>query len=150
MLDDKEKLSHLGHTLANQMQSITKNFRLGFGSFVDKNVPPFVQPAPNTYCFSFPLTEHQSPVLLLSFDQSRTAMSHELQRSLCESLRFQTSHESFRERYRIRGKIHLGRHWIIGTGSVTFSTKCVRRPSPEISMHLKVASMPLCKRSFVM
>lgn len=49
MLDDKEKLSHLGRILATKMQSITKNFRLGFGSFVDKNVPPFVQPAPNTY-----------------------------------------------------------------------------------------------------
>lgn len=49
MLDDKEKLSYLGRMLATQMQSITKNFRLGFGSFVDKNVPPFVQPAPNTY-----------------------------------------------------------------------------------------------------
>ncbi len=48
MLDDKEKLSHLGRILATKMQSITKNFRLGFGSFVDKNVPPFVQPAPNT------------------------------------------------------------------------------------------------------
>ncbi|CAF3376669.1 unnamed protein product [Rotaria socialis] len=48
MLDDKEKLSHLGSILATKMQSITKNFRLGFGSFVDKNVPPFVQPAPNT------------------------------------------------------------------------------------------------------
>ncbi|CAF0798067.1 unnamed protein product [Adineta steineri] len=48
MLDDKEKLSYLGRILATQMQSITKNFRLGFGSFVDKNVPPFVQPAPNT------------------------------------------------------------------------------------------------------
>jgi integrin beta 1 len=48
MLDDKEKLSRLGQALATKMQSITKNFRLGFGSFVDKNVPPFVQPAPNT------------------------------------------------------------------------------------------------------
>jgi integrin beta 1 len=49
MLDDKEKLSRLGNILAKEMKSITKNFRLGFGSFVDKNVPPFVQPAPNTY-----------------------------------------------------------------------------------------------------
>ena len=48
MLDDKEKLSDLGRTLATKMQSVTQNFRLGFGSFVDKNVPPFVQPAPNT------------------------------------------------------------------------------------------------------
>lgn len=65
MLDDKEKLSHLGRILATKMQSITKNFRLGFGSFVDKNVPPFVQPAPNTY------TKHKkpsrSPTYLLSF-----------------------------------------------------------------------------------
>ncbi|CAF0786166.1 unnamed protein product [Didymodactylos carnosus] len=48
MSDDKDKLSKLGGMLATEMRTITKNFRLGFGSFVDKNVPPFVQPAPNT------------------------------------------------------------------------------------------------------
>jgi protocadherin alpha len=30
--------------LAERMRQITKNFRLGFGSFVDKKVMPFVDP----------------------------------------------------------------------------------------------------------
>ncbi|KAI6220095.1 Integrin beta-PS [Aphelenchoides fujianensis] len=44
MKDDKEKLSQLGDLLAARMRQITKNFRLGFGSFVDKKVMPFVDP----------------------------------------------------------------------------------------------------------
>ncbi|KAL3123583.1 hypothetical protein niasHT_005128 [Heterodera trifolii] len=44
MKDDKEKLSQLGDLLAERMRSITKNFRLGFGSFIDKKVMPFVDP----------------------------------------------------------------------------------------------------------
>ncbi len=47
MLDDKEKLSRLGQILATKIQPVTKNFHLGFGSFVDINVAPFLQPAPN-------------------------------------------------------------------------------------------------------
>lgn len=42
MEDDKEKLSLLGHTLAETMKNITLNFRLGFGSFVDKVLMPYV------------------------------------------------------------------------------------------------------------
>ncbi|XP_050434816.1 integrin beta-PS isoform X2 [Adelges cooleyi] len=42
MEDDKEKLSKLGNLLAESMQNITSNFRLGFGSFVDKVVMPYV------------------------------------------------------------------------------------------------------------
>jgi integrin beta 1 len=44
MKDDKEKLSQLGDLLADRMTKITKNFRLGFGSFIDKKVMPFVDP----------------------------------------------------------------------------------------------------------
>lgn len=44
MKDDKEKLSQLGDLLAERMKLITKNFRLGFGSFIDKKVMPFVDP----------------------------------------------------------------------------------------------------------
>ncbi|CAD5214572.1 unnamed protein product [Bursaphelenchus okinawaensis] len=44
MKDDKEKLSQLGDLLAARMKEITKNFRLGFGSFVDKKVMPFIDP----------------------------------------------------------------------------------------------------------
>ncbi|KAG8254452.1 Integrin beta-1 [Homalodisca vitripennis] len=46
MRDDKEKLSSLGDVLAKRMQNITSNFRLGFGSFVDKAVMPYVSTAP--------------------------------------------------------------------------------------------------------
>ena len=44
MKDDKEKLSQLGDLLADRMKQITRNFRLGFGSFIDKKVMPFVDP----------------------------------------------------------------------------------------------------------
>jgi len=46
MEDDKEKLSALGNLLAESMQNITSNFRLGFGSFVDKVVMPYVNTMP--------------------------------------------------------------------------------------------------------
>jgi len=46
MEDDKDKLSELGELLAERMQSITSNFRLGFGSFVDKIVMPYVSTVP--------------------------------------------------------------------------------------------------------
>ncbi|XP_060528890.1 integrin beta-PS isoform X2 [Cylas formicarius] len=46
MFDDKEKLSSLGDQLAQTMQNITSNFTLGFGSFVDKVVMPYVSTLP--------------------------------------------------------------------------------------------------------
>lgn len=46
MEDDKDKLSDLGDLLAESMQNITSNFRLGFGSFVDKIVMPYVSTVP--------------------------------------------------------------------------------------------------------
>lgn len=46
MADDKESLSALGQQLAEEMQNITRNFRLGFGSFVDKVVMPYVSTVP--------------------------------------------------------------------------------------------------------
>ena len=42
MEDDKAKLAELGNLLSSEMQRITSNFRLGFGSFVDKVVMPYV------------------------------------------------------------------------------------------------------------
>lgn len=42
MEDDKDKLGLLGNKLAEEMQKITRNFRLGFGSFVDKTVMPYI------------------------------------------------------------------------------------------------------------
>ena len=46
MKDDKNKLSELSNLLAERMQNITSNFRLGFGSFVDKVVMPYVSTLP--------------------------------------------------------------------------------------------------------
>lgn len=46
MEDDKDKLAELGVKLANSMSSITRNFKLGFGSFVDKIVMPYVSTVP--------------------------------------------------------------------------------------------------------
>ncbi|KAG1650511.1 Integrin beta-PS [Nymphon striatum] len=46
MKDDKEKLAELGNLLAEQMNKITSNFRLGFGSFVDKVVMPYTNTVP--------------------------------------------------------------------------------------------------------
>lgn len=42
MKDDKDKLAQLGNKFAEEMSSITSNFRLGFGSFVDKVSAPYV------------------------------------------------------------------------------------------------------------
>jgi len=46
MEDDKDKLSSLGNTLAEAMQNMTRDFKLGFGSFVDKVVMPYVSTVP--------------------------------------------------------------------------------------------------------
>ncbi|XP_012937864.1 integrin beta-PS isoform X2 [Aplysia californica] len=46
MEDDKENLAELGNLIAEKMSAITKNFRLGFGSFVDKVVSPYVSTVP--------------------------------------------------------------------------------------------------------
>ncbi|XP_063930919.1 integrin beta-PS isoform X2 [Zophobas morio] len=46
MQDDKEKLSALGDHLAQTMQNMTSKFMLGFGSFVDKVVMPYVSTIP--------------------------------------------------------------------------------------------------------
>lgn len=46
MNDDKDKLSSLGNLLAETMKNMTSNFRLGFGSFVDKVVMPYVSILP--------------------------------------------------------------------------------------------------------
>lgn len=46
MEDDKDKLSALGDKLSETMRNITSNFRLGFGSFVDKVLMPYVSTIP--------------------------------------------------------------------------------------------------------
>jgi len=47
MKDDLEKLKVLGEVLAEEMKNITTNFRLGFGSFVDKTVMPYINTVPS-------------------------------------------------------------------------------------------------------
>lgn len=47
MRDDKDILAKLGKKLAESLARITKDFRLGFGSFVDKRVQPFVDTLPS-------------------------------------------------------------------------------------------------------
>lgn len=46
MKDDKDNLAELGNLLSDEMGKITSNFRLGFGSFVDKVVMPYVSTVP--------------------------------------------------------------------------------------------------------
>ncbi|XP_058065119.1 integrin beta-PS-like, partial [Anopheles bellator] len=46
MEDDKAILSTLGADLASEMRKITSNFKLGFGSFVDKVLMPYVSTVP--------------------------------------------------------------------------------------------------------
>lgn len=42
MKDDKEQLTKLSDDIVKTMKKLTSNVTLGFGSFVDKNVQPFV------------------------------------------------------------------------------------------------------------
>lgn len=46
MLDDKNKLAELGNLLSIKMKKITEDFKLGFGSFVDKKTMPYVSTVP--------------------------------------------------------------------------------------------------------
>ncbi|XP_042877384.1 integrin beta-PS-like isoform X1 [Penaeus japonicus] len=45
MLDDKQNLAKLGAKLADTMRNLTTQFKLGFGSFVDKVLMPFADTA---------------------------------------------------------------------------------------------------------
>ncbi|XP_058642314.1 integrin beta-5 isoform X2 [Onychostoma macrolepis] len=46
MKDDLDTIRNLGTKLAEEMRKLTSNFRLGFGSSVDKNISPFSYTAP--------------------------------------------------------------------------------------------------------
>ncbi|KAL0184207.1 hypothetical protein M9458_019903, partial [Cirrhinus mrigala] len=46
MKDDLDTIRNLGTKLAEEMRKLTSNFRLGFGSFVDKGISPFSYTAP--------------------------------------------------------------------------------------------------------
>lgn len=46
MFDDLEKIKDLGSTLSKEMAKLTSKFQLGFGSFVEKPVLPFIKITP--------------------------------------------------------------------------------------------------------
>lgn len=46
MDDDLNTIKELGSRLAKEMSKLTSNFRLGFGSFVEKPVSPFMKTTP--------------------------------------------------------------------------------------------------------
>ncbi|MCI4383721.1 hypothetical protein PGIGA_G00029630 [Pangasianodon gigas] len=46
MYDDLQRIRDLGSTLSKKMASLTSNFRLGFGSFVEKPVLPYIKITP--------------------------------------------------------------------------------------------------------
>uniref|UniRef100_A0A3B4UUF5 Integrin beta n=1 Tax=Seriola dumerili TaxID=41447 RepID=A0A3B4UUF5_SERDU len=46
MKDDLDTIRNLGTKLAQEMGKLTSNFRLGFGTFVDKNISPFSYTSP--------------------------------------------------------------------------------------------------------
>ncbi|XP_030631798.1 integrin beta-1-like [Chanos chanos] len=46
MKDDLENVKNLGTDLMREMQSITSDFRIGFGSFVEKTVMPYISTTP--------------------------------------------------------------------------------------------------------
>lgn len=44
MKDDKQTLVQMGGSLTHTLSNLTENFRLGFGSFADKPIMPFINP----------------------------------------------------------------------------------------------------------
>ena len=50
MSDDKETIVKMGQELVFAVQNITRDFQIGFGSFVDKEVMPFISLVPQDNC----------------------------------------------------------------------------------------------------
>lgn len=63
MQDDLVLLRALGQQLGQSMQNITRDFRLGFGSFVDKTVTPYISTVPSKYVKQYSLSLHFLVVL---------------------------------------------------------------------------------------
>ncbi|KAG9477504.1 hypothetical protein GDO78_002742 [Eleutherodactylus coqui] len=59
MFDDLENVKKLGNQLLNALNGITKSAQIGFGSFVDKTVLPFVSTHPEQ--FRHPCTDKNAP-----------------------------------------------------------------------------------------
>lgn len=43
MIDDLKMIKDLGSSLSREMSKLTSNFKMGFGSFVEKPVLPFIK-----------------------------------------------------------------------------------------------------------
>ncbi|EFA03618.2 integrin beta-PS [Tribolium castaneum] len=66
MEDHRDKLAKLGDKLARTMMNITNNFRLGFGSFVDKVDLPFVSTVPQKLKTPCKLNKNGKSVICVS------------------------------------------------------------------------------------
>ena len=53
MRDDLTSLRSLGKELGESMQKITKDLRMGFGSFVDKTLMPYISTSPDKQVYKF-------------------------------------------------------------------------------------------------
>ena len=67
MSDDKDNIVRLGEEIVNAVANVTGNFQIGFGSFVDKEVMPFISEIPNDNCQTDSCTppysfQHQLPL----------------------------------------------------------------------------------------
>ncbi|XP_064185723.1 integrin beta-5 [Anguilla rostrata] len=89
MKDDLDTIRNLGTKLAEEMKKLTSNFRLGFGSFVDKNMSPFSYTAPkyqNNPCNGYKLFPNCVPSFgfrhLLSLTDKVDRFNKEVQKQM--------------------------------------------------------------------
>lgn len=109
MKDDKQKLSDLGQLLVESMSNITNNFRLGFGSFVDKVVMPYVSMVPKAWVsckFSISKNYKQYVFSNIYFWTSKLQPSRTLWWLRC-SVWLSKSHAAFAKYSPICGIFHL-------------------------------------------
>uniref|UniRef100_A0A8C2RH93 Integrin beta n=1 Tax=Capra hircus TaxID=9925 RepID=A0A8C2RH93_CAPHI len=91
MKDDLERVRQLGHALLVRLQEVTDSVRIGFGSFVDKTVLPFVSTVPSKLRHPCPsrLESCQSPFSfhhVLSLTGDAKAFEREVGRQNVHSL----------------------------------------------------------------
>ncbi len=67
MSDDRETIVRMGDKLASTIQNITRDFQIGFGSFVDKEVMPFISMVPKGISFTSRHKSQDRDSILLSF-----------------------------------------------------------------------------------
>uniref|UniRef100_A0A8C1CP77 Integrin beta n=1 Tax=Cyprinus carpio carpio TaxID=630221 RepID=A0A8C1CP77_CYPCA len=86
MKDDLDTIRNLGTKLAEEMRKLTSNFRLGFGSFVDKNISPFSYTAPKYQDNPYKLFPNCVPTFgfrhLLSLTDKVDRFNEEVQKQL--------------------------------------------------------------------